>query len=113
MAKTPTSAIAAATGIGRPQRRDAADDDERQRDAEFDEGQVDAADAEQEADRHHADEAQRHQPQRAAAEHEGEDADRDHGEDVVEAADRVHEAMQEARRCRHARYGRRRRSAGR
>ena len=65
-------------------------------------GSVDAVDAEHEAHRHHAHKAQRHEPQRPAAEHEGEDADGHHGEDVVDAADRMHEAMDEAMRRRRA-----------
>ena len=54
------------------------------------------AETEQEADGHHADKAERHQPQRLVTEDEGEDAHRHHCEDVVEAADRMHEAVEEA-----------------
>jgi hypothetical protein len=85
--------MAPATGIPGGSR---ADDDGRECDAQFDEGHIDLADAEQEADGHHENEAQRHQPQGAAAQHEGEHAHRHHGEDVVDAADGVLEAMHEA-----------------
>ena len=46
--------------------------------------------------RHRGDEARRHQPQRAAAEPGREQADRHHGEDVVEAAERMEEPVDEA-----------------
>ena len=61
-------------------------------------GTVNAGDAEEAAERHDADESERHEPQRAAAELIGENADHDHGELVVEAAERMHEAMHEPAR---------------
>ena len=64
-----------------------ADHHARQRNAQLDEGQVDLRKAQAEADHHHADEAQRHQPQRPPAEHIGKHADGDHGQHVVETAD--------------------------
>ncbi len=88
--------MAAATGMGLPQAAAAPITTQESAMPSSTNGTLDLADAEQEADHHHADEAQRHEPQRPAAEDEGKDADRDHREDVVDAADRVHEAMQEA-----------------
>ena len=72
-----------------------AEHDHRQRNAQLDEGDGDPAHAEQAAHRHHADEGGRQRPSCAAAELKGEDADHDHCEDVVEAADRMHEAVQQ------------------
>ena len=43
-----------------------------------------------------SDEGRRHQPQRAAAELPGEDADGDHRQDVIEPAERVREAVHES-----------------
>ena len=44
---------------------------------------------------HHGDEGEGHQPQSPSAEAGGEEADGDHGEDVIEPADGMHEAMRE------------------
>src|SRR5262249_15837935 len=69
--------------------------DYRGGDAEFDEGQRDASHAERAAARHGEDERRGHEPERAAAELPGEDADGDHRQNVVEPAGRMRETGDE------------------
>ena len=79
--------------------------DDRQGDADFDEGKINAVETKRTAGRHHGDEARRDKPQRATAEMSGEEADRHHGQHVIEASDRVHEAVYEPRGVANARVG--------
>ena len=69
---------------------------DRQSDADLHKRQLDARHGERPADRHHQNESARHEPECAAAQVRGEDAHGHHDEHVVEAADRVHEAVREA-----------------
>ncbi len=86
-------------------RHDGTQHDHRQGDAGLDEGHADAGDAEGTTERHHADEGGGHQPQSAAAELEGEHADHHHRQHMVEAGDRVGEAVHEAGRVANASVG--------
>jgi hypothetical protein len=68
----------------------------------FDVGQGQAGHPEQPADHHQRNKARRDGPEGAAAERHGEQADRHHGEHVVEAADRVDEAVRQPAGVAHA-----------
>ena len=79
-----------------PDRDDGAEHDHRRRDTEFNERHRDAGHSGRAARRHHQHEARGHEPECAAAELPGEEADRDHRQDMVEAAERMGKAMHEA-----------------
>ncbi len=72
-----------------------AEHDHRCCDTGFDEVERHARHAEQAARGHDGQEGRRNEPQRAAADLVGEDTDRHHRQDVVEAGHRVQEAMDE------------------
>src|SRR5262245_24602570 len=74
---------------------DGAEHDHRGGDAEFDEWQWDAGHADGAAARHGEDEGRGHEPERAAAELPGKDADGDHRQNVVEPAERMRETVNE------------------
>ena len=78
------------------ERDDGAEHDDRGGNAGFDHRYRHAGHRERAADRHGEDEGRGHQPQRAAAELPGEDADGDHRKNVIEPAQRVREAMGES-----------------
>ncbi|ODS03335.1 hypothetical protein AUC71_10125 [Methyloceanibacter marginalis] len=75
-----------------------AEHDDRQGDADLNEGQRHAGNAGQSAERHERDEGQRQQHQRLAPKLVSENADQDHGEQVVHASQWMHEAMHHATR---------------
>ena len=64
-------------------------------DAGLDERHRNAGETERAACRHRQDEARRHQPQRPAAQLIGEQADRDHRQDMIEPAERMRKAVHE------------------
>ena len=90
---------------GDPERHGRAKHQHRERDGELDEGQGDAADPDRAAYRHHRDESRRNEIQGSAAQRSGIEADRDHGQDVVEPAERVAEAVLEPARGANAGMG--------
>jgi hypothetical protein len=81
---------------------DRAEHDDRERDTGLDERHRHAHDAENAAKGHDRDEGKRHEPQRPAAELIGENTDQDHGELMIKAAERMHEAMHEPARGAHS-----------
>ena len=85
-----------ASGALMPSATDRAEHDHRGGDAGFDHRHRHVAHRQRAAQRHRGDERGRHQPQRAAAELPGEDADGDHREDMVEPAERMREAVGES-----------------
>ena len=78
------------------ERDDGAEDDDGKRDAGFNEGNIDAGSAEDTTKCHHQDEGRRHEPGGAAAQLKCENTDHHHGEDMIEARDRMGKAMAEA-----------------
>jgi hypothetical protein len=73
-----------------------AEDNDRSGDADLDERQIDPRHTGGAAGSHHEHERAWHQPQRPPAELRGKNPDRHHRQDVIEPADRMHEAMDEA-----------------
>src|SRR5262245_2401226 len=79
--------------------------DHRKRDADLDKRNRHPHDAEKAAERHEYYEGKRHEPQRASAELIGEETDQDHGELMIETAQRMHEAASESARAADADMG--------
>ena len=73
----------------------AAEHDNRDGDADFDERQREASHAERGARDHDEDEGRRHEDERTAAELPSQDADGHHGENVIEPAERMRESRRE------------------
>src|SRR5262245_10790733 len=84
---------------------DGAKHDHRQRDAKFDKRHRNSGDAEKAAERHDADKDKRHEPQCPSAELIGENTDQDHGELMIEAAERMHKSVHEPARAADADMG--------
>ena len=82
-----------------------ADDDDRQADHQFNADEAHTRDPGNAAHRHHGDEAGRDGVKCPPAHGRGQQADGDHGQKMVQPADRVHEAVGEARRRADARMG--------
>jgi len=82
---------------------DSTEHDDGKRDAGFNERYVDTGHAERAAEGHDKHEGRWHGPDGAAAKLEGEHADHDHGQDVIEAGHRMAETMDKA--CRLADAG--------
>src|SRR5262249_2746526 len=74
---------------------DGAEHDHRQRDAKFDKRHRNPGDAEKAAERHDAYKGKRHEPQCPSAEVIRENTDQDHSKLMIEAAQRMREAVQE------------------
>ena len=66
------------------ERNNGAEHDDGKRDADFNEGNVDAGNAEGTTERHYQNEGRRHEPCGATAELKCENADHHHGEDMIE-----------------------------
>ena len=79
--------------------------DDRQADAGFDEGHLDPRDAGRAADDHHREECAGNEPERATTPLHGEEADSNHDEHMIEAAERMQETMREAMRVADADMG--------
>ena len=106
MAKTATISDASQTGSAHLARDHRAEDEDRDGDADLDRRQRHAGDAHDPADRHHRREDDRQRDDQRPAEERPPQPDRDHRQQMVEAAERMEKARLESAgeaRCRYAR----------